>query len=88
MSTEDASSASNPLSYYVSIFSGVCLAISELLPYISKVKGNGIVQVLIQSFGKFEETKRKEEEQQQQVIQSILDRLDHLTALVQEKSQS
>jgi hypothetical protein len=35
-----------PMSYYVSLASGALLAISELLPYLSKIEGNGIIQVV------------------------------------------
>jgi hypothetical protein len=84
--TESASSNdSNPLSYYVSLFSGACLIISELLPYISKVKGNGIVQILMQSFSRYEDTKRKESDEQQRLFESIVERLDRLTSLVQQE---
>jgi hypothetical protein len=84
-STPAADASSNPLSYYVSIFSGACLVISELLPYISKVKGNGIVQILMQSFSQYEDTKRKETEEQQRLYERILERLDQLAALVQQE---
>lgn len=84
--TPPSEDAANPLSYYVSILSGACLVVSELLPYISKIKGNGILQILMNSFNSFEENKRKEDEQQQRMLQSILDRLDRLERLAQEKN--
>ena len=35
--------------FYVSIITGVLLTISETLPYIKKVKSNGIIQFLLET---------------------------------------
>lgn len=78
---------SGGLAYYISIASGLCLAISEALPYLSKVKGNGIIQVALQYFNQHEEEKRKDEQQQHEVFQAILARLDTLIALQQQQTQ-
>ena len=64
------------LAYYASIVSGILLFISEAMPYISKVKGNGIVQVLINSFTKYEEAKQQEEDVMKQKIDLILKHLE------------
>lgn len=63
--------------HYVSIFSGALLAISELLPFLSKVKGNGIIQAAVQAFQKHEADQRKEQDQ----FDAILARLDKLVAI-------
>lgn len=88
-----SSSSGDPnttVAYYVSIFSGVCLAISEALPYLSKVKGNGIIQVALNYFRGFEEEKKKEAQeqqaQQQALFQSIVSRLDTLIDLQRSKN--
>ena len=64
------------LTYYASIISGILLFISEAMPYISKVKGNGIIQVLANSFTKYEETKQKEEDNVKQKLDLIMKRLE------------
>lgn len=69
---------STPWSYYASIFSGACLLVSELLPYMSKVKGNGILQVLIDSFGKYEQEKQAKENDFNETLQNIIERLERL----------
>lgn len=80
-----AATADNSTAYYMSIVSGVCLAISEVLPYLSKVKGNGIIQAVVQYFnGRQEEEKRREE----QLAQSVLTRLDTLIALLQQQQDA
>ena len=79
-----AAADSSSTAYYMSIVSGVCLAISEALPYLSKVKGNGIIHAVLQYFnGRQEEEKRREE----QLAQSIVTRLDMLIALLQQQQQ-
>ncbi len=40
------------ISFYVSITTGVLLTISETLPFIKKVKSNGIVQSIIEALTK------------------------------------
>lgn len=64
----------SPISYYVSIISGACLVISEILPYLSSVKGNGILHILSQAFGKYEQKKQEDDQR----IQEILQRLERL----------
>jgi hypothetical protein len=91
-SSSTTSDPNSAVAYYVSIFSGVCLAISEALPYLSKVKGNGIIQVALNYFRGFEEEKKKEAQeqqaQQQALFQSILSRLDTLIELQRQKFPS
>jgi hypothetical protein len=66
----------NNLTLYASIFSGSLLAISELLPYVSKIKGNGIIQVVVNFFSNYEEIKKKEKLERDQKIQEISDKVD------------
>lgn len=75
------------LSYYVSILSGALLAISEALPYLSKVKGNGIIQTLLNTYGKYDEEKKKEQEQEQKKLDEVLVRLDEIKSIVQSQSK-
>ena len=74
----DSENKQDSITYYVSVISGILLVISEVMPYISKVKGNGIVQVLFNSFTKYEETKQKEEDDMRQKLNIISQRLDAL----------
>lgn len=60
---------------YISVISGAMLLISEILPYVSNVKGNGIVQALLNSCSKYEEDKKKE----QQTLQDLIKRIDDLS---------
>lgn len=64
------------LTYYASIISGILLFVSEAMPYISKVKGNGIIQVLVNSFTKYEETKQKEDDDMKHKLDIIMKRLE------------
>jgi len=50
-------SESHDLTYYISIASGALLTISEFLPYISQVKGNSIVQVLLNACSKLNQAR-------------------------------
>jgi len=62
---------SNPYGYYASLISGSLLVISEILPYLSKVKGNGIIQVLTNLFTGYDELKKKEKAEYEQKIQDL-----------------
>lgn len=66
----------NNLTLYTSVLSGSLLVISELLPYISKIKGNGIIQVLTNLFSNYEEEKKKEKLERDQKMQEISDKVD------------
>lgn len=66
----------NNFGYYASLVSGSLLVISELLPYISKIKGNGIIQVLTNFFTNYEETKKKEKAEQAQKMQEMTNKMD------------
>lgn len=73
-------SQDNNLTYYASIVSGSLLVISELLPYISKIKGNGVIQVISNFFNNYEETKKQEKLEHDKKIQEIIEKLDLLVA--------
>ena len=66
----------NNLTLYASVLSGSLLAISEILPYISKIKGNGILQVLTNLFSNYEEEKNKERLERAQKMQELTDKVD------------
>jgi|LakMenEpi03Aug12_release.lakeMendotaPanAssembly.Ray.scaffolds.fasta_scaffold2349764_2 hypothetical protein len=68
----------NSLTFYASILSGSLLMISEILPYISKIKGNGIFQALTNLFSNYEEQKKKEKLERDQKIQEISDKVDEV----------
>ena len=68
----------NNMSFYVSIFSGILLTVSEFLPYLTKVKGNGIIQVLVNSYSKYEEDKQKEENEFKKKLDDISNRLEQI----------
>jgi hypothetical protein len=94
MSESEQQIVSN-LPYYASIFSGLLLTISEALPYLTKVKGNGIIQVLINAYGQYGEKKKQEQEQEQaqekkteQKIDEILVRLEELKNLVKHEQSN
>jgi hypothetical protein len=70
-------SEDNSITFYTTILSGGLFAISELLPYISKVKGNGIIQVLLNSFSKYDESRKEEEKKEKE-------RIENQTALLNE----
>ena len=40
-------SLNNEITFYISIISGMLLTISEVLPYIKNIRGNGIIEVLV-----------------------------------------
>lgn len=43
---------------YLSIVSGLLLTVSEVLPYISQVKGNSISEVVLNALGKMDAVKQ------------------------------
>lgn len=81
----NSSDEQTSISYYVSIATSVCLAISELLPYLSKVKGNGILQVLLQSY---QQKKQEEEKIQEDLYTKVEDILQRLQRLEQKNNSS
>jgi|694.fasta_scaffold143430_3 hypothetical protein len=72
----------NNLGYYTTLVSGSLLVVSELLPYISKIKGNGIIQVITNLFTKYEENKQKEKAERDQKIQEIVLKVDEAVAIL------
>lgn len=74
----------NNLTYYASLVSGGLLIISEALPYVSKIKGNGIIQVLTSLFTNYEENKKQEKLEQDRKIQEIMEKLDRITEMIKE----
>jgi hypothetical protein len=74
----DASSQDSNLSFYASLVSGSLLVISELLPYLSKIKGNGILQVVGNFLNNYEEKQKQEKINKEKKIQDIIDKLDIL----------
>jgi hypothetical protein len=83
MSTLPTDPQDTPLSYYVSLVSGALLTISEILPYLSQFKGNGIVHALTQAFtnrAQHEQVQDQALQQTQQALQLVLQRLDALEA--------
>ena len=74
-------SEDNSITFYTTILSGSLFVISELLPYISKVKGNGIIQVLLNSFSKYDENRKEEEKKEKE-------RLERQTELLNETLQN
>ena len=74
----------NNLTYYASLVSGGLLIISEALPHVSKIKGNGIIQVLTSLFTNYEENKKQEKLEQDRKIQEIMEKLDRITEMIKE----
>jgi hypothetical protein len=72
----------NNLGFYTSLVSGSLLVLSELLPYISKIKGNGIIQVVTNLFTNYEETKKKEKAEREQKIQELTDKVEEAVAIL------
>jgi hypothetical protein len=68
----------NDITFYISIISGALLTVSEIMPYISQIKGNGIVQVLINTFSKYEEKKKQEEQSIHSKLQEICSHLENI----------
>lgn len=64
-------------SYYLSIASGILLAISEILPQISQVKGNSITEVILNAFGKLDVDKQNK-------LDTIISKVDEIHALLQQ----
>lgn len=60
------------ITLYVSIASGLLFTVSEILPYISEIKGNSIIQVLLNACTKYGEKKKTEMENRDRQIQEIL----------------
>lgn len=70
---------------YFALLSSSLLLISEILPYIPQVKGNSIVQTLINSYSKYEEVKKTETVNEHQEVITRLDKI--LVILEKEKLQ-
>lgn len=69
----------NPgIQFYASVISGGLLLISELLPYISSIKGNGIIQVLTNTFNRYDEAKKKTDEKIDQILTIVQKIQEHL----------
>jgi hypothetical protein len=66
----------NP-SFYISIFSTVCLAASEILPFLP-TKGNGILQAIIQCLSKYNKTEQQSQEEKKD-IKELKEKIDILT---------
>jgi predicted CopG family antitoxin len=73
------------ISYYVSLLSGALLAVSEILPYLTKVKGNGIIQILMNAYGEQKKQEEEKEHQENKKLDEILARLEKLENIVQVK---
>ena len=68
---------------YITILSSSLLLISEILPYIPQVKGNSIIQTIINSYSKYEEDKKLERSTEHQEVITRLDKI--LTIIDKEK---
>lgn len=60
---------------YITIISSTLLLISEVLPYVSQVNGNGIIETLVNSYSKY---KKVEEEQKVINYETIDHKLDKI----------
>lgn len=78
MSEDTNPNPNSNMSYYVSLFSGAMLAVSELLPYLSKVKGNGIIQVIMNAYGAQKKQEEEQAQQNEKKMDEILARLEEL----------
>lgn len=67
---------------YISVFSGLMLIVSEILPYVSNVKGNGIVQIILNSCSKYDEDKKKEHQTLQDLIKKVDDLSNRMDRLI------
>lgn len=47
MESPNESLNNNEITFYISIISGMLLTISEVLPYIKIIRGNGIIELLV-----------------------------------------
>ena len=47
MESPNESLNNNEITFYISIISGMLLTISEVLPYIKTIRGNGIIELLL-----------------------------------------
>jgi hypothetical protein len=47
MESPNESLNNNEITFYISIISGMLLTISEVLPYIKTIRGNGIIELLV-----------------------------------------
>jgi hypothetical protein len=74
--------------HYISLLSGALLAVSELLPFLSKVKGNGILQMIIEACSKQREQNMQNLRKEQDQFDAILARLDKLVAIFEEKKSA
>lgn len=68
---------------YYSMVSTCLLFVSEILPYISKVNGNGIIQVLSNAITTYDNDKKQKEESIEVKIQAILDEIKSLNSRLQ-----
>ena len=67
---------------YFALLSSSLLLISEILPYIPQVKGNSIVQTLINSYSKYEEVKKTESVNEHQ---EVITRLDKIVVILEKE---
>jgi hypothetical protein len=76
------------LTYYISIASGALLTISEALPYISQVKGNSILQVLLNACSKFNEERKNEQDKVDALVKEIEELKHEIQALKTANNQT
>ena len=62
--------------FYISIFSSICFAASELLPFLP-IKGNGILHAIIDCLSKYNKTP-KEIEDENKDVRALNEKLDIL----------
>lgn len=48
----------------MTIVSSILLFISEILPYVSQVNGNGIIDIIVNSYSKYKQVKQVEQVEQ------------------------
>lgn len=65
--------------FYISVISGGLLMLSETLPYLSKVKGNSILQVILELVNK----KQQEVKTEQNKLDVILEKLDEVKKILE-----
>ena len=75
------STFSNP-SFYISIFSSICFAASEILPFLP-IKGNGIIHAIVACLSEYNKQPSAEKEDQriddlEKKINIILDKLNSI----------
>ena len=67
------------MSHYITIISSTFLFISEVLPYISQIKGNGIVHSILGGITQYEEDR-----QRVKLIEhkEVMDKLEEIKILI------